>query len=214
VKSPLSARRLLGTFLVLAVIAVAPRIRAEVTTVNGATWITGEIMPRDVQLLRERKREGLVVHLNTGGGFVTSAIAIGRLLREMKGVARVDAGSSCLSACVFVLAGAPYRVVQTGASIGIHRPYDPDAADTSPEHQKLKYEKLDAFVKAYLKEVNVPPALYAAMMKAPEVRMLPPSELSWYGLDANDRNHRQAMGSGGATPREGSAGGESNGGVR
>ena len=111
-------------------------------------------------------------------------------IREVKGVAKVEAGSSCLSACVFVLAGAPYRVVQAGAVVGIHRPYDPTESETAAELQKRKQASLDALVRAYLKEVNVPPSLYEAMLKAPEVRPLPPSELSWYGLNAADRNLR------------------------
>jgi hypothetical protein len=191
-KRSLSANGLLATLIVLALYTAAPRSAAEVVTLNGATWITGEITPRDLQALRERKREGMEVRLNTGGGFVTTAVAIGRLLRETKGVARVEPGSFCLSACIFVLAGAPYRVVQTGAVVGIHRPYDPDASESTPERQKLKHAKLDAFVRAYLKEMRVPPSLYEAMLKASEVRALPPSELSWYGLNTTDRHQQEA----------------------
>ena len=42
--------------MVLALYAVAPRSGAEVVTLNGATWLTGEILPPDLQALRERKR--------------------------------------------------------------------------------------------------------------------------------------------------------------
>jgi len=182
----------LSSLFLLALFAVAPRSDAEVVTQNGATWLTGEISVRDLQALRERKREGLVVNLNTGGGQVTSAIAIGRLLRETKGVARVEAGSSCLSACVFVLAGAPYRVVQTGAVVGIHRPYDPDDSEITAERHKRKQQRLDEFVRTYLREVNVPRSLYEAMLKSPDVRTLPPAELSWYGLNSTDRNQQDA----------------------
>jgi len=192
------AHRWLAIFIVLALYAVAPRSGAEVVTLHGATWLTGEILPLDLQVLRKRQREGLVVNLNTGGGQVISAIAIGRLLREVKGVARVEAGSSCLSACVFVLAGAPYRVVQAGAVVGIHRPYDPTESETAAELQRRKQASLDALVRAYLREVNVPPSLYEAMLKAPEVRPLPSSELSWYGLNATDRKQQDADDAGSA----------------
>lgn len=181
------AHRFLAAILGLALYALSPRSAAEVTTVNGATWLTGEIVPRDLLSLIERRREGLVVHLNTRGGHVTAAIAIGRLLRGMRATVRVDAGSLCLSACVFVLAGAPYRVVDPGATVGIHRPYDSNDPLLSPQDQEKKQAQLDAYVKAYLKEVNVPPSLYEAMLKAPGTRMLTPSELAWYGLSGNDR---------------------------
>jgi hypothetical protein len=183
----LSAPRWLATSFVLALCAVAPQVQADVAAVDGATWLTGEITPRDLQALRERKQPGMVVKLHSGGGQVTSAIAIGRLLREMKGVARVEAGQSCLSACVFVLAGAPYREVQAGAVVGIHRPYDSNDAAIATEQQKRKHEGFDAYVRSYLKQMNVPMSLYEAMLKAPEVRPLPPPELSWYGLNATDR---------------------------
>lgn len=176
----------------LALYAVAPRSGAEVVTVHGATWLRGEIVARDLQTLSAQRRQGMVVNLDSGGGQLTAAIAIGRLLHQMKGVARIEAGSSCLSACVFVLAGAPYRVVQAGSVVGIHRPYDPDDARLPAEQRQGKQARLDAFVRAYLKEVNVPPALYEAMLRAPEGRALPPSELSWYGLNANDRRQGAA----------------------
>lgn len=188
----LSTPRALASCLLLALSAVASPSGAEVVTLNGSTWLTGEILHRDLQVLFERRREGMVVHLDSGGGQVTSAIAIGRLLRAARGVARIEAGSSCLSACVFVLAGAPYRVVEPGGVVGIHRPYDAKEPQAPTEQQESKQARLDAFVRAYLTEVNVPPALYDAMLQAPEGRALSPSELSFYGLNATDRAQRAA----------------------
>lgn len=98
----LSAHRWLAAFVVLALYAVAPRSGAEVVTLNGATWLKGEILPRDLQVLRERKREGMVVNLNTGGGQVTSAIAIGRMLRQTKRRRQGRSGfllTECLRLC-------------------------------------------------------------------------------------------------------------------
>lgn len=188
----MSLPRLLASLLALALIAFAAAARAEVGSVAGATWLRGEILPRDLQTLIERRRQGMVVHLNSGGGQLVSAIAIGRLLRQMKGVAVIEAGSTCFSACVYVLAGAPYRVVQPGAVVGVHKPYDPDDDHLPPEQRESKQARLDAFVRTYLKEVNVPPALYDAMLQAPQGRALPRSELRWYGLAGNDRKQQKA----------------------
>lgn len=184
----------LASLLAAALLACAIPARAEVVSISGATWLQGEILPRDLQTLIERRRPGMVVHLNSGGGQLVSGVAIGRLLRQMKGVAMVEAGSSCSSACVYVLAGAPYRVVQPGAVVGVHKPYDPDDAHLPAAERESKQARLDAFVRAYLKEVNVPPALYDAMLQAPQGRALPRAELSWYGLDANDRRMPRADG--------------------
>lgn len=192
VKGFMSLSPFLASLLALALAASAATSRAEVVSVAGATWLKGEILPRDLQTLIERRREGMVVHLDSAGGQVVSAIAIGRLLRQMKGIARIDPGSSCFSACIYVLAGAPYRVVQPGAVLGVHKPYDPDDDRLPAAQRESKQARLDAFVRAYLKEMNVPPALYDAMLQAPQGRALSQSELGWYGLDANDRRLTKA----------------------
>jgi hypothetical protein len=172
----------------LALCALAPTSRAEIVIVDGATWLRGEILPQDLLALSQRAREpGLVLRLDSRGGQLTSAVAIGRLLRAMKAAARVEAGASCLSACVLVLAGAPYRSVAPGAVIGLHRPHDDDDARLPAQVLHDKQARLQAFVKAYLREVNVPTTLFESMQQAPNGRMLPPSELAWYGLDADDR---------------------------
>lgn len=183
----LFATRAAAALLGLGLYVAAPPCAAEVVTLNGSTWLKGEILARDLQALRERGHEAMVVHLDSGGGQLTSAIAIGRLLRAHKAVVKVGASSSCLSACIFVLAGAPYRVVEPGAVISIHRPYDPEDAQLPAAQREAKQARLDAFVRAYLKEVNVPPALYEAMLNAPDGRALTPPELAWYGLNATDR---------------------------
>lgn len=189
----LSATRAVAAALVgLGLHFAVPPAAAEVVTLNGSTWLRGEILAPDLQALRERRREGMVVHLDSGGGQLTAAIAIGRLLRAQRGVVRIGASSSCLSACIFVLAGAPYRVVEAGAVISIHRPYDPEDAQLPAAQRDIKQARLDAFVRAYLKEVNVPPALYEAMLNAPDGRALAPPELTWYGLNTTDRKQLEA----------------------
>jgi hypothetical protein len=180
----------LASLLALALAAFVAPAHAEVASIGAAVWLKGEILPRDLQTLIDRRRPGMVVHLDSGGGQLVSAIAIGRLLRQMKGVAVIEGGSSCFSACVYVLAGAPYRVVRPGAVVGVHKPYDPDDDHLPPEVRESKQARLDAFVRAYLKEVNVPPALYDAMLQAPQGRALPPSELGWYGLAGDDRKQQ------------------------
>lgn len=190
----------LATLVVLALCAVAPPCAAKLVTVEGTTWLKGEILPQDARMLAERRRQGMIVNLDSGGGHVLSAMAIGRLLRQMNAVARVEAGASCSSACVLVLAGAPVRVVQPGAVIGVHRPYDPKGFQLSAGQKGNQDAMLDSLVRSYLREVRVPPALYDAMLNAPQGRTLSPSELSWYGLNANQRGGR-LRGSAGVTER-------------
>src|SRR3978361_752506 len=59
--------------------------------------------------------------INSRGGSVAAAIAIGRMFRREN--AWIGVNGVCFSACVFMLAGAVDR--QTGKldQVGIHRPY-------------------------------------------------------------------------------------------
>jgi len=59
--------------------------------------------------------------INSGGGSIDAAIAIGRLLRNER--ASLDVTGVCFSACVLVLAGAVERNVGDANKVGIHRPY-------------------------------------------------------------------------------------------
>jgi hypothetical protein len=129
-----------------------------------------------------------IVELDSTGGNIDAALDIGRLLRQREFPAIVDRGAQCLSACVYVLAGAPRRVVNQYGTVGIHRPYDPnDQADT-PEQQKAKQTRWAASIKQFLASVNVPARLYEDSLFIPPDRMkvLSGSELQQYGLNAND----------------------------
>ena len=92
------------------------------------------------------------VSLNTGGGDVQAAMAIGRELRNAERAVIVLPGATCASACVFVLAGAPTRVIF--GIVAIHRPFIPDDNSADPAEQKLRYKILGSSVRAYLSEMN------------------------------------------------------------
>jgi ATP-dependent protease ClpP protease subunit len=86
---------------------------------------------RQVQYALERRDEAMRtrgrdvafhVDVDSEGGEMFAAMEIGRLLRTTKASISVGRGSHCVSACVFVLMGAPSRTVDVGARVGIHRP--------------------------------------------------------------------------------------------
>lgn len=140
--------------------------------------------------LKEITKEPVLVtfELNSDGGDVHAAMAMGRVIRGIESMVIVRPKASCASACVFLLAGGARRVLEGGARIGIHRPYMVDAVDTTPALEKAKYEKLAKDVRTFLSEMNVNQKLFDDMMVIPphEIKTLTSSELQAYGLDQDD----------------------------
>lgn len=169
-------------------------------TKSGTVLISGSIKPADFARLRELSRSSngpwFDVQLDSIGGDVATAVAMGKLLREKKAWAAVYGENQCMSACVFLLAGAVRRTVNThhGALVGIHRPYDPLDKATTLDEQKAIQIRWQRLIGDYLNEVNIPGTLYEAMHRvSPDsIRILSPAELSYYGLNRTDPYQQDA----------------------
>ena len=61
------------------------------------------------------------VVLNSPGGSVTDALAMGRLIREKNFATEVEAGKYCASSCPLVFAGGVERRAGDKAAIGVHQ---------------------------------------------------------------------------------------------
>lgn len=134
------------------------------------------------------KQPRFLLALNSSGGNVFAAMAIGRILRTTESMVRGSNGSKCLSACVLILAGAPYRATEPGFNVGLHRPYSEAAEMSSPESEKAKYEKLQRNIEGYLSSMNITPTLFKDMIVIPpsKIRILTYRELEGYGLAYNE----------------------------
>ena len=127
------------------------------------------------------------VVLNSRGGSVTAAMAIGRLLRKEQGTAFVGTQAACYSACVLVLAGAVGRVME--GKVGIHRPYfEVPQQQVSSDRVKELYQKTLQDIRAYFGEMNVSEQLADLMLRTnPEnMRVLNDAALNAYGLTFED----------------------------
>lgn len=125
------------------------------------------------------------VWLDSPGGDVESAVAIGRFFREKNIVAIVPMNAHCASACVIALLGGVYRTV-TG-DVGIHRPYGIGISASVQESQSA-YARINALLSSYFQEMNVPRKLLEAMNAVPpdEVRWLDYDQDSAYGISGTD----------------------------
>ena len=125
--------------------------------------------------------------LNSPGGNVDAALAVGRILRTEGAAAVVNRGAICLSACVLTLAGGSSRSLD--GTIGIHRPYfSVPTGDISAPDVRASYQELLGKIRAYLRAMNVVDSLADAMLQInPEnMHMLSAVELSQYGLSEID----------------------------
>lgn len=158
-----------------------------------ALYLDGTIEPgADQRLARFVAQQGLgpaEVYIDSPGGSLLAAMAIGRLLRERgdrTDVARRSddprrpTAGACYSACPFAYAGGVRRTLRDGSVLGVHRARnrvpvpDDDAFDRRVRDDTT----------AYLREMGVSPALSDLMLEVPAggMRVLGPEELVELGL--------------------------------
>lgn len=154
----------------------------------GCYEITGAITASDATQARSlfAGKFKPTVFLNSPGGDLHAAIETGTILRSARAVGIVLPEASCESACVFLLAGATQRIVS--GSIGIHRPYSSTTGHVSPAVAQENYAKVQATSRHFLEAMNLPSALYEAMVRVPPENMkyLSDHEITAFGLDAID----------------------------
>lgn len=129
---------------------------------------------------------GLYLALDSEGGDMYAAMAIGRMFRAARVSSSVPPNAKCLSACVLLLAGSVDRFVQ--GNVGIHRPYSSSTDAISYDELQRRTTKLGDDVAAYLKEMNISSGLYDAMKAIPseKIRVLSYEELKGFGLSDKD----------------------------
>jgi len=148
---------------------------------DGKLVATGMILPGTVEAFKAEvdKRGSYIktVVLNSTGGSVQDAIAMGRLIREKKFSTAVENGNFCASSCPLVFAGGVERRAGEKAAIGVHQvfsPTDNPAANTMDQAQRIS-----ADCQKFLVEMGVDPRLWIHAMETPksELYRLKPDEL-------------------------------------
>jgi len=201
--------------LLLFIVAPYQAARAETARVDGRVDCTSSCRVTDLEIIgnvdastvekikrlfdesyeraaREKKRvssvPGEIVDLNSPGGSVPAAMAIGRMLRKERVLVVVPAGGVCYSACVLIYAGGASRM--NFGKIGIHRPYFDDVPkqDVSAENVKARYQQMLQDIRAYFREMNVSEQLADAMLRIDpqNLRLLDEAALDSYGLTKTD----------------------------
>jgi hypothetical protein len=180
-------------------IASAPALCATISASDASRFITvkGAIRPGDDERLGRLignvpKRERPYVLLQSEGGDLDAALAMGRRLRARDSIVSVK--GPCLSSCVLVAVGGVTRLdlVEEGkdkSQIGVHRFYFTDlAASTSSAEVSRRRQEARAKIANYFREMNIASQLLDLMEAVPpeSMRMLTAQEVEVLGLSAPD----------------------------
>jgi hypothetical protein len=112
------------------------------------------------------------VVLNSPGGSVTDALAMGRLIRERKFATEVEPGKYCASSCPLVFAGGIDRRVGDRATIGVHQVAAISSAANRPPRDDMSVaQNISARCERYLGEMGINLQVWVHAMETPHDRL-------------------------------------------
>jgi hypothetical protein len=151
---------------------------------GGRLMATGTITPGISQnFAAEAERHGEYIRtvvLNSPGGSVTDALAMGRLIREKRFATEVEAGKYCVSSCALVFAGGVDRRAGDKAVIGVHQVAETRSPANGPPRDEMRIaQTISAQCEQYLGDMGVSLQVWVHAMETPHDKLFAfaPSEL-------------------------------------
>jgi hypothetical protein len=143
---------------------------------GGRLMATGTITPgmSDAFAAEIAKRGDYIrtVVLNSPGGSVTDALAMGRLVREKKLATEVEAGKYCASSCPLVFAGGVERRVGDKAAIGVHQVAAVGSSGTAAPRDEMEVaQRISARCQRYLGDMGINLQVWVHAMETPHDRL-------------------------------------------
>ncbi|MBU1306940.1 MAG: hypothetical protein KKF33_15660 [Alphaproteobacteria bacterium] len=117
------------------------------------------------------------ISLDSPGGSVTDALAMGSLIQARGLTTRVNAGALCASSCPIVFAGGTTRSASPLAAIGVHQIYAAAMGGTTGTGEQLagiamsSAQSTTATIIAQISANGVDPALWLHALETPPERM-------------------------------------------
>lgn len=120
------------------------------------------------------------VVLNSPGGSVSDALAMGRLIREKGFATEVPADAHCASSCPLVFAGGVRRLAKAGASIGVHQVFAMAPGGGAADTGMASAQRVSAECQRHLVTMGVDPRVWIHAMETPPERLFyfSPAELT------------------------------------
>ena len=143
---------------------------------GGRLMATGTITPGISEAFAAEvgKRGDYVktVVLNSPGGSVTDALAMGRLIREKKFATEVEAKKYCASSCPLVFAGGIERRAGDKAAIGVHQvaAIGP-ASGAVPRDEMDVAQRISARCQRYLRDMGINLQVWVHAMETPHDKL-------------------------------------------
>jgi hypothetical protein len=143
---------------------------------GGRLIANGTITPGISQeFAAEAERHGeyiKTVVLNSPGGSVTDAMAMGRLIREKKFATEVEAGKYCVSSCPLVFVGGVDRRAGEKAIIGVHQVAAMRSAANGPPRDEMSVaQNISARCQRYLGDMGVNLQVWVHAMETPHDKL-------------------------------------------
>jgi hypothetical protein len=143
---------------------------------GGKLMATGTITPGISQSFAAEigKRGDYIktVVLNSPGGSVADALAMGRLIRERQFATDVEAGKYCGSSCPLVFAGGVERRAGDTAVIGVHQIAAINPAANSPPREEMSIaQNISARCQRYLGDMGVSLQVWVHAMETPHDKL-------------------------------------------
>jgi hypothetical protein len=125
-----------------------------------------------------------IVVLNSPGGSVTDALAMGRLIRERKFATEVEAGKYCASSCPLVFAGGLERRAGDKATIGVHQVAAISSVSAAPRDEMDVAQRISARCQRYLGDMGINLQAWVHAMETPHDKLFvfKPDELKSLNL--------------------------------
>src|SRR5437899_5006896 len=143
---------------------------------GGKLMATGDITPGiSESFAAEVGKRGeyiRTVALNSPGGSVADALAMGRLIRDKKFATEVEAGKYCASSCPLVFAGGVERRAGDKATIGVHQVAALRSAANGPPRDEMSVaQNISARCQRYLADMGVSLQVWVHAMETPHDRL-------------------------------------------
>jgi hypothetical protein len=111
------------------------------------------------------------VVLNSPGGSVSDALAMGRLIREKNFATEVEAGKYCASSCPLMFAGGVERRAGDKAAIGVHQVAAISSAGAAPRDEMDVAQRISARCQRYLGDMGINLQVWVHAMETPHDKL-------------------------------------------
>ncbi|MEM9129391.1 MAG: hypothetical protein AAGA97_06700 [Pseudomonadota bacterium] len=161
--------------------------RLALTRVEGTTYrLEGGIALGDGErieaLLRQSTPKPEWIILQSPGGTVSDALALGRYIRAAGINTRMLSGEYCYSACPYMLASGVERDIEPNAQVGVHQHYFGENTLLPASFAVEDIQAGQGEVMIYLDEMGIDPLVMRHALTTPpdEIYVLLPEELDRY----------------------------------